>query len=171
MTYKHLDSSRNMKVLAKYVVDNLLMCGIRINTHTHSHRLSSNLTSRVNLFISSETAKWCKNRFAGFVVCVRRCKHLSKNYALNDLACQECELTKLDLKNNTSLHVVTCYKNNISGANMTALLTSLHSGIGGSIVLKSTSTDANKALVSDVAIATAKKWKVFYSDYTEYSGE
>ena len=36
MTYKHLDSSRNMKVLAKYVVDNLLMCGIRINTHTFS---------------------------------------------------------------------------------------------------------------------------------------
>ena len=96
---------------------------------------------------------------------------LSKNTALNDLACQECELTKLDLTKNTSLHVVTCYKNNISGANMTALVTSLHSGIGGSIVLKSTSTDANKALVSDVAIATAKKWKVFYSDYTEYSGE
>ncbi len=142
------------------------LCAEFVYTHILTAR-----PSRVNLFISSETAKWCKNRFAGFVVCVRRCKHLSKNYALNDLACQECELTKLDLKNNTSLHVVTCYKNNISGANMTALLTSLHSGIGGSIVLKSTSTDANKALVSDVAIATAKKWKVFYSDYTEYSGE
>ena len=37
MTYSFFDSHRNKKVPVKYVVDNLLMCGIRINTHTHTH--------------------------------------------------------------------------------------------------------------------------------------
>ena len=38
MTYSFLDSCGNHSISAKYVVDNLLMCGIRVNTHTHSHR-------------------------------------------------------------------------------------------------------------------------------------
>lgn len=33
MTYSFFDSYRNKKVPVKYVVDNLLMCGIFINTH------------------------------------------------------------------------------------------------------------------------------------------
>ena len=37
MTYSFFDSYRNKKVPVKYVVDNLLMCGIFINTHTHTH--------------------------------------------------------------------------------------------------------------------------------------
>ena len=36
MTYSLLDSCGNHSISAKYVVDNLLMCGIRV--HTHSHR-------------------------------------------------------------------------------------------------------------------------------------
>ena len=35
MTYSLLDSCGNHSISAKYVVDNLLMCGIRV---THSHR-------------------------------------------------------------------------------------------------------------------------------------
>ena len=35
MTYSLLDSCGNHSISAKYVVDNLLMCGIRVNTHTH----------------------------------------------------------------------------------------------------------------------------------------
>ena len=39
MTYSLLDSCGNHSISAKYVGDNLLMCGIRVNTHhTHSHR-------------------------------------------------------------------------------------------------------------------------------------
>ena len=38
MTYSLFDSYRSLKVPVKYVVDNLLMCGIRVNTHTHSLR-------------------------------------------------------------------------------------------------------------------------------------
>ena len=38
MTYSLFDSYRNKKVPVKYVVDNLLMCENRVNTHTHSHR-------------------------------------------------------------------------------------------------------------------------------------
>lgn len=33
MTYSLLDSCGNHSISAKYVVDNLLMCGIRVNTH------------------------------------------------------------------------------------------------------------------------------------------
>ena len=36
MTYNFLDSCGNHSISAKYVVDNLLMCGIRVNTHTHT---------------------------------------------------------------------------------------------------------------------------------------
>lgn len=32
MTYKHLDNCWSLKVPVKYVVDNLLMCGIRVHT-------------------------------------------------------------------------------------------------------------------------------------------
>ena len=37
MTFSLLDSCGNHSISAKYVVDNLLMCGIRVNTHTHTH--------------------------------------------------------------------------------------------------------------------------------------
>ena len=33
MTYSLFDSYRSLKVPVKYVVDNLLMCVIRVNTH------------------------------------------------------------------------------------------------------------------------------------------
>ena len=46
MTYSFFDSHRNKKVPVKYVVDNLLMCGIFINTHTHTHTHTHILTAR-----------------------------------------------------------------------------------------------------------------------------
>ena len=69
MTYSLLDSCGNHSISAKYVVDNLLMCGIRVNTHTHTHTHShrayfienilnikelANLFSRVLLTFSSD---------------------------------------------------------------------------------------------------------------------
>ena len=65
MTYSLFDCYRNKKVSVKYVVDNLLMCGIRVNTHTHSPRAYfienilnikelANLFSRVLLTFSSD---------------------------------------------------------------------------------------------------------------------
>ena len=41
MTYSLFDSYRNKKVPVKYVMDNLVMCENRVNTHTHSHRAYS----------------------------------------------------------------------------------------------------------------------------------
>lgn len=35
MTYSLFDSYRNKKVPVKYVMDNLVMCENRVNTHTH----------------------------------------------------------------------------------------------------------------------------------------
>ena len=46
MTYSFLDSCGNHSISAKYVVDNLLMCGIRVNTHTHTHTFSSRVFYR-----------------------------------------------------------------------------------------------------------------------------
>lgn len=38
MTYCPLDCSRNPLVSAKYVVNNLVLCGNCVSAHTHSHR-------------------------------------------------------------------------------------------------------------------------------------
>lgn len=63
MTYSLLDSCGNHSISAKYVVDNLLMCGIRVNTHSHrAHFIENilnikelaNLFSRVLLTFSSD---------------------------------------------------------------------------------------------------------------------
>ena len=47
MTYSLFDSYRNKKVPVKYVVDNLLMCGIRVNTHTHTHSHRAYFTENI----------------------------------------------------------------------------------------------------------------------------
>lgn len=37
MTYSHLGCCGNRQISANYVVDNLVMCENRVNTHTHTH--------------------------------------------------------------------------------------------------------------------------------------
>ena len=63
MTYSLLDSCGNHSISAKYVVDNLLMCGIRVNTHSHRAYFIENILntkelakffSRVLLTLSSD---------------------------------------------------------------------------------------------------------------------
>lgn len=63
MTYSLLDSCGNHSISAKYVVDNLLMCGIRVNTHSHRANFIENILiikelaksfSRVLLTFSSD---------------------------------------------------------------------------------------------------------------------
>ena len=46
LTYSHSDSCGNFAVSAKYVVDNLVMCENRVNTHTHTHTFSSRVFYR-----------------------------------------------------------------------------------------------------------------------------
>ena len=55
MTYSLLDSCGNHSISAKYVVDNLLMCGIRVNTHTHTHSHRAYFIE--NILIIKELAK------------------------------------------------------------------------------------------------------------------
>ena len=38
LTYSHFGDCGNHQIFANYVVDNLVMCENRVNTHTHSHR-------------------------------------------------------------------------------------------------------------------------------------
>ena len=75
MTYSFLDSCGNHSISAKYVVDNLLMCGIRVNTHTHTHTFSSRVFYRkylnyqrvgkvlfsgfANRFLRLLSTQWC----------------------------------------------------------------------------------------------------------------
>ena len=57
MTYSLLDSCGNHSISAKYVVDNLLMCGIRVNTHTHTHTHSHRAYFIENILIIKELVK------------------------------------------------------------------------------------------------------------------
>ena len=56
MTYSLLDSCGNHSISAKYVVDNLLMCGIRVNTHTHTHTHSHRAYFIENILNTKELA-------------------------------------------------------------------------------------------------------------------
>ena len=51
MTYSLLDSCGNHSISAKYVVDNLLMCGIRVNTHSHRAYFIENILNVKELAI------------------------------------------------------------------------------------------------------------------------
>ena len=51
MTYSLLDSCGNHSISAKYVVDNLLMCGIRVNTHSHRAYFIENILNTKELAI------------------------------------------------------------------------------------------------------------------------
>ena len=55
MTYKHLDSCWSLKVPVKYVIDNLLMCGIRVNTHSHRAYFIENILNTKELAIPFST--------------------------------------------------------------------------------------------------------------------
>ena len=56
MTYSRLDSCRNLSISAKYVVDNLVMCENRVNTHTHTHSHRAYFIE--NILIIKELAKF-----------------------------------------------------------------------------------------------------------------
>ena len=55
MTYSLLDSCGNHSISAKYVVDNLLMCGIRVNTHPHRAYFIENILNTKELAIPFST--------------------------------------------------------------------------------------------------------------------
>ena len=55
MTYSLLDSCGNHSISAKYVVDNLLMCGIRVNTHSHHAYFIENILNTKELAIPFST--------------------------------------------------------------------------------------------------------------------
>ena len=55
MTYSLLDSCGNHSISAKYVVDNLLMCGIRVNTHSHRAYSIENILNTKELAIPFST--------------------------------------------------------------------------------------------------------------------
>ena len=55
MTYSLLDSCGNHSISAKYVVDNLLMCGIRVNTHSHCAYFIENILNTKELAIPFST--------------------------------------------------------------------------------------------------------------------
>ena len=57
MTYSFLDSCGNHSISAKDIVDNLLMCGIRVNTHTHTHTHSLRAYFIENILNIKELAK------------------------------------------------------------------------------------------------------------------
>ena len=56
MTYSHLGCCGNRQISANYVVDNLVMCENRVNTHTHTHTHSHRAYFIENILNTKELA-------------------------------------------------------------------------------------------------------------------
>jgi hypothetical protein len=101
---------------------------------------------------------------------------LSAGASLKSLDCSECALTSLILPNTTtSLVKIECYKNQIKGENMTALVENLPTVESGDFyVLTLTDPDeGNEITTTHVATAKAKGWKVWAytsTEWQEYEG-
>lgn len=110
---------------------------------------------------------------------------LSSNPKLVELSCAGNELSSITLPQNAALLAITCFNNKIQGEAMKNLMNSLPDikgknivGDGGGeiIIVNTPNQEDNRCYKSDVAIATAKGWKVmdFNGNYTErkaYVGE
>lgn len=103
---------------------------------------------------------------------------LSQSIGLVTLNVADNALTTLDFSNCPNLKQVLCYGNNISGANMTAMMNSLIERTEadyGSIIVYDGKYDYehNVCLTTDVAIAMDKWWAVYEVDgntYKQYFG-
>lgn len=100
---------------------------------------------------------------------------LSANTKLQTLDCSKCAITSLILPNTTSLVKIECYKNQIKGENMTALVENLPTVESGDFyVLTLTDPDeSNEITTTHVATAKAKGWKVWAytsTGWQEYEG-
>ena len=56
ITYSHLGCCGNLQISAKYVMDNLVMCENRVNTHTHTHTHSHRAYFTENILNVKELA-------------------------------------------------------------------------------------------------------------------
>ena len=56
MTYSQFGCCGNHQISAKYVMDNLVMCENRVNTHTHTHTHSHRAYSTENILNVKELA-------------------------------------------------------------------------------------------------------------------
>ena len=95
---------------------------------------------------------------------------------LTTLKCFDNELTTLDVSKNSKLSWLDCYKNQINGTRMEALIESLpvindkNSGHWG---VTSNINEGNEMSLEQVAAAKAKGWKPAYTDgayWCDYDG-
>ena len=95
---------------------------------------------------------------------------VSKNTKLAVLWCFGNRLSELDLSNNPKLSDLYIYENNIHGAAMSALVESLPTVENGDLRVWSAYNEGNVITASQVAIATAKGWKVLDANNDLYAG-
>ena len=95
---------------------------------------------------------------------------VSKNTKLAVLWCFGNRLAELDLSNNPKLSDLYIYENNIHGAAMSALVESLPTVENGDLRVWSAYNEGNVITASQVAIATAKGWKVLDANNDLYAG-
>ena len=121
--------------------------------------------------------------------------NVAKNTALADLRCYNNQLTTLDLSTNVNLEylecannqltsivtapgtpkiMMNCRNNQLKGRNMTDFVNNLPEVESGTIYFHSgTSTEDNEMTSAQVAVATAKHWRIlqdWYDDYINYTG-
>ncbi len=121
--------------------------------------------------------------------------NVAKNTALADLRCYNNQLTTLDLSTNVNLEylecannqltsiltapgtpkiTMNCRNNQLKGRNMTDFVNNLPEVESGTIYFHSgTSTEDNEMTSAQVAVATAKHWRIlqdWYDDFINYTG-
>lgn len=121
--------------------------------------------------------------------------NVAKNTALADLRCYNNQLTTLDLSTNVNLEylecannqltsivtapgtpkiMMNCRNNQLKGRNMTDFVNNLPEVESGTIYFHSgTSTEDNEMTSAQVAVATAKHWRILqdrYDDFINYTG-
>ena len=102
---------------------------------------------------------------------------VSTNTKLQQLYCSDNQLTALDVSTHTKLHELRCYGNGIRGEAMTTLVNGLYETSAAAsrslYVYNNETATGNEMTTEQVAIATAKNWKVLMSDgdsWVDYPG-
>ena len=93
-TYSHWENCGDKEIFAKYVVNNLVMCENRVNTHTHTHTHTHILTANLRALIYSFLGKSQTgvSRFSS---------HLSISFS--DI-CSQCGASPLRVAARVALH-------------------------------------------------------------------
>ena len=163
-TLSSLDVSKNTQLTLLGCVSNTLSSlDVSKNTQLDLLDCSSNTLSSLDVSQNTQlTRLFCNNNNLSNL-------DISHNTQLTELSCYSNQLTSLDVSNNTQLKKLYCYDNKFTTATLDDIFCALPDRTGntnGKIqpIFNSSSPNHATVLATNAANATAKNWKVQYSD-------